>query len=183
MQAAVIGAFVGAFAAFLLGEIAVRGRRRREMIEQAVFALAIELPEVVVGYSRWAPSGLDRSMHGAWWSKRNRVLSHLTAVRAAARRPLWNHREIRRAADDLTARFGAAQLEWEDGGRVLDGDDLLNITTSRLHAATFPGTLQLNDAIAWYREHGFQSAQPHKPSTPWWRRVFGGLPDTRNRQP
>lgn len=172
MGPAVIGAFVGALLAFVLSEVAARARRRREHIETAVYGLLVELPEVLIGYSASASDAFDRNLHSEWWLQRNRALANFTAIRTSARWPLRGRRRIRRAADDLAARFAAAELRFHQDLK-LGKDELLDFATADLMAATFRGSRDVGQQVDWYIEHGFQSGKPPEtPKPPWWRRMW-----------
>lgn len=166
----VIGAFVGALLAFVLGEVAARGRRRREAIEQATVALALELPEVLVAYSDRTPPGMDQSFDSRWWGRRSNVIGYLATIRAAARPPVWNHRAIRAAAEDVAARFTAAELRYNDGQK-LTAKDLLEVTSRPLNSTVFRGARDVMPLVDWYVAHGYQSKPPASEKTPWWRRA------------
>lgn len=163
MEPEIIGAFIGALVAFLLGEVAARARGKREAIEHATLALALDLPEVLLAYT---PTDVDTGIGSPWWLQRNRALKLLTTVRAAARWPVRRHRKIRRAVDDLTARVAAAELR-SNKRHLLELDDLLEITTADLQKAVFGKGREISHLTSWYMGRGFQVGSP--PTSPRWK--------------
>lgn len=155
--ASIAVAFVGAFAAFTLGEVAVRVRRRRELVEEAAMNVSLDLAHFVTGLTT-AGAQMDRSVFSPWHASRNRVIHNLTLIRKNAK---WirDAGKIREEAEDLLARIGLVMSEMQNGNPIPPAGVLL-VMDNDLQDAVFGEHQTLVDRTEWYREHGLDNRYP-----------------------
>jgi hypothetical protein len=71
-----------------------------------------------------------------------------------------NRDRIREASYDLSARLAAPEFEWMLKKRLVTRAEYVEINPSELFAAVFGEREPLDDAIEFYRKHGFTAGKP-----------------------
>jgi hypothetical protein len=158
IQAALLGGLIAGAVVLIgvsLSEALTRGRERWTAMREELHRIVMRLPVALIYLGPNPPDPARVSFGSPGWAVEREVTDALFKIEALARgRRGKRYEEVKKAADDLTARFSAALMRAHNG-QYLSYAEMLEIAATQLTRAILGEREHIDQLFKQYVREGF----------------------------